>query len=53
MTTTTDTLELIRLHGSVELAPATGLADAVLDITGVRPALPIIKKDSDPLAPLA
>ena len=27
------TVELIRLHGSVELAPATGLADAVLDIT--------------------
>jgi len=26
-------VELIRLHGSVELAPATGLADAVLDIT--------------------
>jgi ATP phosphoribosyltransferase len=25
--------ELIKLHGSVELAPATGLADAVLDIT--------------------
>jgi ATP phosphoribosyltransferase len=27
------TAELIKLHGSVELAPATGLADAVLDIT--------------------
>jgi ATP phosphoribosyltransferase len=27
------TVELIRLHGSVELAPATGLADAVLDIS--------------------
>jgi ATP phosphoribosyltransferase len=27
------TVELIRLHGSVELAPAMGLADAVLDIT--------------------
>lgn len=27
------TVELIRLHGAVELAPATGLADAVLDIT--------------------
>jgi ATP phosphoribosyltransferase len=27
------TVELIRLHGSVELAPATGLADAVMDIT--------------------
>ena len=27
------TVELIRLHGSVELAPATGLADAVLDLT--------------------
>lgn len=26
-------VELIKLHGSVELAPATGLADAVLDIT--------------------
>jgi ATP phosphoribosyltransferase len=25
--------ELIKLHGAVELAPATGLADAVLDIT--------------------
>jgi ATP phosphoribosyltransferase len=25
--------ELIKLHGSIELAPATGLADAVLDIT--------------------
>jgi ATP phosphoribosyltransferase len=25
--------ELIKLHGSVELAPTTGLADAVLDIT--------------------
>src|SRR5437016_1216151 len=25
--------ELIKLYGSVELAPATGLADAVLDIT--------------------
>lgn len=25
--------ELIKLHGSMELAPATGLADAVLDIT--------------------
>jgi len=25
--------ELIKLHGSVELAPATGLADAILDIT--------------------
>jgi ATP phosphoribosyltransferase len=25
--------ELIKLHGSVELAPVTGLADAVLDIT--------------------
>ena len=25
--------DLIKLHGSVELAPATGLADAVLDIT--------------------
>lgn len=24
---------IIRLHGSVELAPATGLADCVLDIT--------------------
>jgi len=24
--------ELIKLHGSIELAPATGLADAVLDI---------------------
>lgn len=27
------TAELIKLHGSVELAPATGLADAILDIT--------------------
>ncbi|MBV8195073.1 MAG: ATP phosphoribosyltransferase [Candidatus Dormibacteraeota bacterium] len=27
------TAEIIRLHGSVELAPATGLADAILDIT--------------------
>src|SRR5262249_28969610 len=27
------TAELIKLHGSVELAPLTGLADAVLDIT--------------------
>jgi ATP phosphoribosyltransferase len=26
-------IELIKLHGSIELAPATGLADAVLDIT--------------------
>ncbi len=26
------TAELIKLHGSVELAPATGLADAILDI---------------------
>ena len=26
------TTELIKLHGSVELAPATGLADAILDI---------------------
>jgi ATP phosphoribosyltransferase len=25
--------ELIKLHGSIELAPATGLADAILDIT--------------------
>lgn len=25
--------DLIKLHGSVELAPATGLADAILDIT--------------------
>jgi len=27
------TAELIKLHGSIELAPATGLADAILDIT--------------------
>ena len=26
--------------------------ERILDITGVRPGLPIIKKDSDPLAPL-
>jgi ATP phosphoribosyltransferase len=26
-------VELVKLHGSVELAPVTGLADAVLDIT--------------------
>jgi len=26
-------VDLIKLHGSVELAPATGLADAILDIT--------------------
>lgn len=26
-------VDLIKLHGSIELAPATGLADAVLDIT--------------------
>ncbi|HET9050116.1 MAG TPA: ATP phosphoribosyltransferase [Candidatus Dormibacteraeota bacterium] len=25
--------ELVKLHGSIELAPATGLADAILDIT--------------------
>lgn len=29
----TVTAELIKLHGSVELAPLTGLADAVLDVT--------------------
>jgi len=33
------TVELIRLHGSVELAPATGLADAVLDITATGQTL--------------
>ena len=27
-----DAAELIRLHGSVELAPATGLADCIVDI---------------------
>ena len=33
------TAELIKLHGSVELAPATGLADAVLDITATGQTL--------------
>lgn len=33
------TVELIRLHGSVELAPVTGLADAVLDITATGTTL--------------
>jgi len=33
------TVELIRLHGAVELAPATGLADAVLDITATGTTL--------------
>jgi ATP phosphoribosyltransferase len=31
--------ELIRLHGSVELAPAMGLADAVLDLTATGATL--------------
>ena len=31
--------ELIKLHGSIELAPATGLADAVLDITATGSTL--------------
>lgn len=31
--------ELIKLHGSVELAPATGLADAVMDITATGTTL--------------
>ena len=33
------TAELIKLHGSVELAPHTGLADAVLDITATGETL--------------
>ena len=33
------TAELIKLHGSVELAPLTGLADAVLDITATGTTL--------------
>jgi ATP phosphoribosyltransferase len=32
-------VELIRLHGSVELAPASGLADAVFDITATGTTL--------------
>jgi ATP phosphoribosyltransferase len=31
--------ELVKLHGSVELAPATGLADAILDITATGSTL--------------
>jgi ATP phosphoribosyltransferase len=31
--------ELVKLHGSVELAPATGLADAILDITATGTTL--------------
>lgn len=33
------TAELIKLHGSIELAPATGLADAILDITATGTTL--------------